>query len=271
MSDDPMQRARELLTETAGSADPLRQARELLADPIRSGFVHDVARVLVSDLAAELDQARGRYARIVEALGVEHTGDTIVHVRAAKRLRAELDAARERAEKAERFIATADSEWRARAEKAERERDEEIAARDALEDALEDAFPYAYDDGTEDGEPDYHERIEYAADEIRQLRANLAAAVARAEKAEREILDVREAIRFEAALASVAPIDPAMAARLRYAIGLLTEERDARPPIPPWLAARVDGVIVGGDKDAARRIFEILAEHGAKERKEPPA
>lgn len=32
---------------------------------------------------------------------------------------------KERAEKAERFIATADSEWKARAEKAERERDEE--------------------------------------------------------------------------------------------------------------------------------------------------
>ena len=35
----------------------------------------------------ERDEARERYARIVEALGVEHTGDTIVHVRVAKRLR----------------------------------------------------------------------------------------------------------------------------------------------------------------------------------------
>ena len=39
-----------------------------------------------------------------------------------------------RAEKAERFIATADSEWKARAEKAERERDEWKAKHDTLAD-----------------------------------------------------------------------------------------------------------------------------------------
>lgn len=38
-----------------------------------------------------------------------------------KQLRAEVERLRERAEKAERFIATADSEWKVRAEKAERE------------------------------------------------------------------------------------------------------------------------------------------------------
>jgi len=63
------------------------------------------------------------------------------------RLRAERDAlismrdslgnfwakAEARAEKAERFIATADSEWKARAEKAERERDEALRRRTRAE------------------------------------------------------------------------------------------------------------------------------------------
>ena len=54
--------------------------------------------------------------------------------------RLDRDSAIARAEKAERFIATADSEWKARAEKAERERDEARSERDARPDiSAEDA------------------------------------------------------------------------------------------------------------------------------------
>ena len=47
--------------------------------------------------------------------------------------RTQLDFCERRAEKAERFIATADSEWKARAEKAERERDEALRRRTRAE------------------------------------------------------------------------------------------------------------------------------------------
>ena len=85
--------------------------------------------ILIEQLRAEVERLRDDRADLQERCN-RLTGER----NAALLLMKDEEA---RAEKAERFIATADSEWKVRAEKAERERDEALAERDALHVALE--------------------------------------------------------------------------------------------------------------------------------------
>ena len=81
--------------------------------------------IIIEQLREELEKAHA--ASEYQTRRIEH-------------YRTQLDFCERRAEKAERFIATADSEWKVRAEKAERERDEARAERDARPDiSAEDA------------------------------------------------------------------------------------------------------------------------------------
>ena len=75
--------------------------------------------IIIEQLREELEKAHA--ASEYQTRRIEH-------------YRTQLDFCERRAEKAERFIATADSEWKARAEKAERERDEWKAKHDTLAD-----------------------------------------------------------------------------------------------------------------------------------------
>ena len=119
--------------------------------------------IIIEQLREELEKAHA--ASEYQTRRIEH-------------YRTQLDFCERRAEKAERFIATADSEWKARAEKAERERDEARAN-------------YAF-------------MVERAADQkldgYRELGARAAAAEERAERAERE-RDARPDISAEDARA----------------------------------------------------------------------
>ena len=82
--------------------------------------------ILIEQLRAEVERLRDDRADLQERCN-RLTGER----NAALLLMKDEEA---RAEKAERFIATADSEWKARAEKAERERDEWKAKHDTLAD-----------------------------------------------------------------------------------------------------------------------------------------
>ena len=75
--------------------------------------------IIIEQLREELEKAHA--ASEYQTRRIEH-------------YRTQLDFCERRAEKAERFIATADSEWKVRAEKAERERDEWKAKHDTLAD-----------------------------------------------------------------------------------------------------------------------------------------
>ena len=75
--------------------------------------------IIIEQLREELEKAHA--ASEYQTRRIEH-------------YRTQLDFCERRAEKAERFIATADSEWKVRAEKAERERDEWKARHDTLAD-----------------------------------------------------------------------------------------------------------------------------------------
>ena len=83
---------------------------------------HDI---LIDQLRAEVERLRDDRADLQERCN-RLTGER----NAALLLMKDEEA---RAEKAERFIATADSEWKARAEKAERERDEALRRRTRAE------------------------------------------------------------------------------------------------------------------------------------------
>ena len=126
--------------------------------------------IIIEQLRAEVERLRDDRADLQERCN-RLTGER----NAALLLMKDEEA---RAEKAERFIATADSEWKARAEKAERERDEARAN-------------YAF-------------MVERAADQkldgYRELGARAAAAEERAERAERE-RDARPDISAEDARA----------------------------------------------------------------------
>ena len=82
--------------------------------------------ILIEQLREELEKAHA--ASEYQTRRIEH-------------YRTQLDFCERRAEKAERFIATADSEWKVRAEKAERERDEARAEREALRRHYDEAGP----------------------------------------------------------------------------------------------------------------------------------
>ena len=82
--------------------------------------------IIIEQLRAEVERLRDDRADLQERCN-RLTGER----NAALLLMKDEEA---RAEKAERFIATADSEWKARAEKAERERDEWKAKHDTLAD-----------------------------------------------------------------------------------------------------------------------------------------
>ena len=81
--------------------------------------------ILIEQLRAEVERLRDDRADLQERCN-RLTGER----NAALLLMKDEEA---RAEKAERFIATADSEWKARAEKAERERDEALRRRTRAE------------------------------------------------------------------------------------------------------------------------------------------
>ena len=82
--------------------------------------------IIIEQLREELEKAHA--ASEYQTRRIEH-------------YRTQLDFCERRAEKAERFIATADSEWKVRAEKAERERDEARAEREALRRHYDEAGP----------------------------------------------------------------------------------------------------------------------------------
>lgn len=151
--------ARGLLEEHQRESDRLRaelrvaKSLGLFAELFGERSVVEMMRKTFREQPAEIDQLRTERD--------EARGEAAAHNAAATQYEADIAALKD----------SLDAECE-RAEKA-------VIQLDALEILIRDAFPYAYDDGTEDGEPHVAELLEYAADEIKELRK-------RAEKAERE-------------------------------------------------------------------------------------
>ena len=135
--------------------------------------------IIIEQLREELEKAHA--ASEYQTRRIEH-------------YRTQLDFCERRAEKAERFIATADSEWKVRAEKAERERDEWKARHDTLADVSRKCIATAERERDE-ARANYAFMVERAADQkldgYRELGARAAAAEERAERAERERNEAR--------------------------------------------------------------------------------
>ena len=139
---------------------------------------HDI---LIDQLRAEVERLRDDRADLQERCN-RLTGER----NAALLLMKDEEA---RAEKAERFPQPTDSEWKARAEKAERERDEWKARHDTLADVSRKCIATAERERDE-ARANYAFMVERAADQkldgYRELGARAAAAEERAERAERE-------------------------------------------------------------------------------------
>ena len=130
--------------------------------------------IIIEQLREELEKAHA--ASEYQTRRIEH-------------YRTQLDFCERRAEKAERFPQPTDSEWKVRAEKAERERDEWKARHDTLADVSRKCIATAERERDE-ARANYAFMVERAADQkldgYRELGARAAAAEERAERAERE-------------------------------------------------------------------------------------